>query len=181
MTCKHALLLIDTLPLSDDRDATLAAIDRHARDCPACRQVLVEATALDRDLIGLVEPAPPSELSATIRRRVAREAWAARASASEPAEPAAKVDSPPRVVHSRLAWAALLVGALLALGAEASRWLGDDALLLLLPPLLRSGMASLFEARQGSAGALVLAMGMALYLAGMFAVLRQKNGLGSKA
>ena len=164
MTCKHVLALIDALPFTQSRPAQLEAVERHTRDCARCRPVLAAAKALDSELSCLPEPAPPDTLAAVIVARTVRHDEK-RAAASRDASRV----SPAKTRSDRPAWAALLAGVTISLGVEAYRLLVGESTLHLASPLLRGGMEGLIEMPHASPVVLVLAAGLLLYVAGLFA------------
>ena len=114
----------------------------------------------------LPEPAFPEGLTATITARIAR----------LDEERAAVVAEPPWVARARagrdrLAWAAALVGVAIGLGAQAYRLVLGEAALDLISPRISGGMNGAVEMLPASPTVAVLAVGLLLYLAGLFAPL----------
>ena len=163
MTCEHVLSLIDALPFVECRPHQLEAVERHARDCARCGPVVVSAKALDSELSRLPEPAPPATLRAVIMARTGQHGEK-RATASGPAE-----GSPAKTRTERRAWAALLAGVTIALGAQAYRLVVGESTLHIISPLLRGGTEGLLDMPHVSPAVLVLAAGLLLYLTGLVA------------
>ena len=129
--------------------------------------------ALESDLKRLPEPALPEGLSASITARIAR---------VDEERAAAALESP-RVVRTesgraRLAWAAALAGATVGLGAQAYRLAVGEAALDLTSPRLGGLMTGVVEMLPATPAAAFLAMGLLLYLAGLFAPLRDAGRSG---
>ena len=72
MTCTHVLGLIDAGPFADYPRAHLDAAWQHARQCPACGPALEAAERLTGDLKALAQPALPPELASVVMARIAR-------------------------------------------------------------------------------------------------------------
>lgn len=123
--------------------------------------------ALESDLKRLPEPALPEGLTAGITARIAH----------LDEERAANASKPPRVAvaeasRDRLAWAVALVGMTVALGAQAYMLVVGEATLDLTSLRISSGMDGVVEMLPASSAVAVLAAGLLLYLAGLFAPLR---------
>jgi len=118
------------------------------------------ATAMAR----LPEPTPPASLKATVMARIAREAELQHDVAATTADPA-------RIPRERPVWIWTLAGGLVAvIGTSVYGWLMGGALPSLTSPLIGGGVPTLIP-MQGSA-ALVVGLGLLIYLAGLFAPLR---------
>lgn len=121
---------------------------------------------LDSELNRLPEPAPPAGMAAAIMSRTAHH---------EEKRPVASRESP-RVAPAKAqksdwrAWTVLLAGVAVGLGAQAYRLLAGESTLHLTSPFLRGGMEGLVEMPHASPAVLVLAAGLLLYVAGLFAV-----------
>lgn len=123
--------------------------------------------ALESDLKRLPEPALPEGLTAGITARIARLDEERAADASEPPRVAVAEAS-----RDRLAWAVALVGMTVALGAQAYMLVVGEATLDLTSLRISSGMDGVVEMLPASSAVAVLAAGLLLYLAGLFAPLR---------
>ena len=165
MTCTHVLGLIDAGPFADYPRAHLDAAWQHARQCATCGPALEAAAALTADLAALPQPAPPPDLTAIVLARIARIEQA------DPAPAAAAMPEKALSTRDRSAWASALGGLAAGLAIVLStaarrrgvdrhrvaqdqrdhRWSGRDVL--------------------DDHGALVLAAGLVLYVAGLFAPL----------
>ena len=112
----------------------------------------------------LPEPTPPASLKATVMARIAREAELQQDLAADAADPA-------RISRERPVWIWTLAGGLATLiGASAYGWLVKGALPSFTAPLIGGGVPTLIP-MQGSA-ALIIGLGLLIYLAGLFAPLR---------
>ncbi len=164
MTCKHVLTLIEALPLPEYPRHEIAAAERHARDCIECRHALADAKWLDSELSRQPEPAPPAGLAAAIIARTAR--------IDEESAPASRLQSrvPVAIARSdRLSWAAALVGVVVGLGAQAYALLSGESTLDLTSSRIGWGTNSVLQMLDGGPSVIVLAAGLLLYLAGVFA------------
>ena len=166
MTCKHVHAFIDALPLAECTPHQLTAAEHHARDCGICRHSLEAARALDSELRRLPEPAPSVGLAAIIMASTAR---------LEEQRAAASDDAPPIVTRTRsdrLAWATMLTGVVVGLGAQVYSLLTGEATLDLTSSRIGGGIQGLIEVPHGSPTVLFLAAGLLLYLSGLFGPLR---------
>lgn len=166
MTCAHVLGLIDAGPFADYPGAHLDAAWQHARQCPTCGPALETATALTSDLAALPQPAPPSDLAAAVLARI-----------TEIDRPAAAVTAVPRA-RARLNardWSSALATALgsLAAGAATALSMHPGNAAPTAPAWLGMGQmtAGLEAVPPTSTWALVLAAGLVVYAAGLFAPL----------
>jgi len=115
----------------------------------------------------LPEPTPPASLKATVMARIAREAERQQDIAAETANPA-------RIRRERPVWIWTLAGGLATVaGTSVYGWLVRGALPSFTSPLI-GGVAPTLIPIQGSA-ALVIGLGLLVYLAGLFAPLRQSS------
>ena len=126
-------------------------------------------TSLESDLKQLPEPAVPEGLAAGVTARIARidldpgEARTPRAGRAQMTAAEARRD--------RLAWAAALVGLAVSLGAQVYRVaVGEVTLGTSLQTI--GGIAGLVEMLPASPAVGVLAIGLLMYLAGLFAPMR---------
>lgn len=165
MTCTHVLGLIDAGPLADYPRAHLDAARQHARDCATCGRALRAATALTEDLSRLAQPAPPPDLAAAVLARVARTEQAG------PTPGGRVTTGTVALANSRegSAWAATAAGGLMAgltlvLSMAAAAVGAADATV---------GFLRMTAARitmpQNNAEGLALAVGLLVYVAGLFA------------
>jgi hypothetical protein len=121
----------------------------------------------------LPEPTPPASLKATVMARIAREAELQQDLAAEAADPA-------RIPRERPVWIWTLAGGLATvIGTSAYGWLVAGALPSLTAPLIGGGAPTLIP-MQGSA-ALIIGLGLLIYLAGLFAPLRPSSGAPRRA
>lgn len=163
MTCAHVRGLIDAGPFAGYPPAHFDAARRHARACGTCGQAMAAAAALAADLAGLPQPAPPPDLAAAVMARIERMDEAhTTAVASMPGT------APRHAAGDWPAWATTIGGLAVGLavywappgGATASgNWM----------------TISLTAMPSTSAWALVLAAGLVLYVAGLFAPLGGSN------
>ena len=113
----------------------------------------------------LPEPTPPASLKATVMARIAREAEEQREIAA--ADPA-------RIPRERPVWIWTFAGGLATvLGTSVYGWLVKGALPSFTAPLIGGGMPTLIP-MQGLA-ALIVGLGLLIYLAGLFAPLRDPH------
>jgi hypothetical protein len=117
---------------------------------------------LESELKRLPEPRAPEALSARVMARIAQvdaeRAAAAAASAPAPVEPA----------RDRLAWALLLSGFVVGLGAQTYRLVVGEGRLDLMAPRIRGGVEGMLQMVPATPAVVVLAVGTLLYLAGLF-------------
>ena len=88
-------------------------------------------------------------------------------------------DSPfgvPEINRDRFAWAVALMGVTLGLGAQAYRLVVGEATLDLTSLRISLGMDGVLEMPPASPAVAVLVVGILLYLAGLHALLRSKQG-----
>lgn len=107
----------------------------------------------------LSEPAPPASLKATVMARIAREA-----EDRQPPSPA-----PARSYRDRLVWIAAFAGLAIVAGAVAYGWLEAGSLPSGMSP--RVGLVTISLIPDGPS-ALVVGLGLLVYLAGLFGPLR---------
>ncbi len=121
----------------------------------------------------LPEPTPPTSLKATVMARIAREAEPQHGVAAKAADHA-------RIPRERPIWIWTLVGGLaMVFGTSVIGWLAVGALPSVTSPLIGgAGVATLIP-MQGSA-ALMIGLGLVIYLAGLFAPLRRSSGATSR-
>ena len=166
MTLKHVHTLVEALPLAEHPRHELEAAESHARDCIECRQVLDAARWLDSELGRQPEPAAPEGLAATILARTARlDDETAPAPRDRSREPVATARS------DRLSWAAALAGIAIGVGAEIYGVLSGTSHLDLTSSRIGQGATGLIEILDAGPSVIVLAAGLLLYLAGVFASL----------
>ena len=110
---------------------------------------------LESELKRLPEPALPEGLTAAITARIERLDEERAAGAGEPPRVAGVVAG-----RDRLAWALALVGVTVGLGAQAYSLVVGEATLDLISPRISGAMNGVVA---------VLAVGLLLYLAGLFA------------
>ena len=166
----HIRALIDALPLAELTLPQLDAAERHARDCTPCSDALAAAKDLDSQLNRLAEPSLPAGFAAAVLLRAAHldEERAAASREASPA-PAAKANS------DRFTWAAVLAGLAIALGTQMYGFFAGEATFRLTSSLVKADGTGLIEMPQAEPAVAVLAAGLLLYLAGMFASVRPSN------
>jgi hypothetical protein len=167
MTCNHVLGLIDAGPFADYPPAHLNAAWEHARHCPTCGPALKAATALTADLAALPEPSPPPDLTATVLARIAR------IDDLDPASVTARA-SEPQASSRRRDWS--LWPRLGALAAGLAMVLASGEAPVNIMPFSMSGMSpGLAGMPRTTVEAVMLAAGIALYVAGLFVPLARKQ------
>jgi hypothetical protein len=149
MTCTHVLGLIDAGPFADYPRAHLDEAWRHAQNCATCNRALETSRLLDVELAALPQPVPSDDLTRSVLARV-EQIDRARVGAAAPAETRAFSS-----VADGSAWAT-------AFGAGAAA--------LILARLAASGGDGRPDVATPEAA--VLAVGLALYAAGMFTMSR---------
>ena len=162
MTCTHVLNLIDAGELADVSPDHLDRARAHARDCATCGPALAAAAALTSALTQLPHPRPPADLTAPVLARIAQIA----------AAPAGAVDASmrqaPATRSEGLRWAVVI-------GLQAA------AIAIVLAMTLSGGGTGVVRITGGTpvpgtaAGALALALGSALYVAGLLAPLGRRR------
>ena len=170
MTCKQVLALIDAVPIAEWRPAQLEAAERHGRDCSRCHDALADAREMGSALADRPEPALPQDLAATTMARIARledEQTVPVRDGSKSAEAA--------VGGNRRAWVWVLAGHAAGLGALAFLVLTGGSVPDVTSSRISGGMGSLVNTPQSAPVALVLATGLLLYVAGLFAPLRSRG------
>ncbi|PKM16133.1 MAG: hypothetical protein CVV12_05125 [Gammaproteobacteria bacterium HGW-Gammaproteobacteria-2] len=164
MNCNQALALIEALPLAALTPAQRAAIERHARDCNACRSALADAQQFDTQLHNMPEPAAPAGLEAAIMQRVAQ-IDAARA-------PVPRTTTAIAVSQNQIEQRIRMAtrgGAVLALSSQMYALFAGEATISFAGSLIRGGMQGLIALPPAQPSTLFLAAGVVVYLAGMFA------------
>jgi hypothetical protein len=171
MTCTHVLGLIDAGPFADYPRAHLDAAWQHARQCATCGRALEVATALSTDLTALPQPAPSAELAPTVLARIAQaeQAQAARGPAAVPAT------GPASITRDWSAWATALGGVAAGLVIVLSMASGEGARISIASPKVGGMTAGLVAIPSMTTDALVLAAGLVLYAAGLFAPLSRPS------
>jgi hypothetical protein len=169
MTCTHVLGLIDAGSFADYSRAHLDAAWEHARQCATCGPALRAATALTAELGSLPQPSPPPDLTAAILARVAR------IEAATPAPAAMMEARAPSVARDWSSWATALGGVATGLAIVWSTLRGDGAPIDNALPGVHGITAGLVAMPSTTTGALVLAAGLVLYTAGLFAPLGDRS------
>ena len=167
MTCTHVLGLIDAGPFADYPRAHLDAAWEHARQCAACGLALEVATALTADLAALPQPAPPPDLTAVVLARITRidQAQFAPAAAAMP-ETGARSST-----RDWWTWARALGGLAAGLTIVLSMPPGERAPIDIASSRVGGIAVGLVAMPATTTEALVLAAGLLLYVAGLFAPL----------
>jgi len=125
----------------------------------------VAMNQLEIDLQDLPEPSPPDRLSLDVMARIARiDEDRRRAAADQPTQPAAA-----DARRDLWAWGAIVLGVALGLGAPAYQLLVGEAALDLTSPRIGGGFHGVVEMIPASPATAVLAVGLLLYLTGLFA------------
>ena len=168
MTCKHVLALIDAGPFADSPRAHLDAAVEHARHCSTCGPALATATALAADLAALPRPAPPPHLAATVMARLAQ------IEPADHAEAAAAVPKPKAFsgVRDWSMWAMALGGlaaGIVVIFSIFSVPIGDATPIGIPWPGVRGLETGLVSTTSTMTGTVILGLGLALYIAGLFA------------
>jgi len=131
-------------------------------------------TDLEHRLETLAEPPLPEGLAAGVTARIARLDSAghqARTTSVRTAEVASS-----HSVGAHLAWLAAIAGLVLALGAQAYRFLAGEATLDLISPRA-GGLRGVVEAAPASPAVAIFALGLFLYVVGLLATLREREGV----
>lgn len=118
---------------------------------------------LDSELSRLPEPSPPAGLTVAIILRTAHHDE--KRAAASPAK-----TRPAKTQYDRYAWAVLLAGVAIGLGAQAYRLLVGESTLPLASSFIRGGTKGLIEMPQASPAVFVLVAGLLLYIVGLFAL-----------
>jgi hypothetical protein len=163
MTCRHVLGLIDAGPFADYPPAHLDAAWQHARQCPTCGPALETATALTVELGALPEPTLPSDLAAVVLARVAQIDETVAAATSER-----------QAVSRRRDWSLWPGLAGLAAGLAMVLVSGETAVNI-IPLGMRWMSPGLAGIPDTTREALVLAAGIALFVAGLLVPLSGKR------
>ncbi len=171
MTCPHVLGLIDAGPFADYPRAHVAAAWQHARQCPTCGPALEAASRLTADLQALAQPAPPPELASVVLARIARidQDLAAPAAARPEARARASIGD----------WsvqAAALGGLAAAVAIVMSMPPGGGLPAYIASPAVGGLTSGLVAMPSSGTYALILATGLMLYVAGLFAPLGGGRG-----
>ena len=168
MTCAHVLGLIDVGPFADYPAEHLDAAWTHARGCATCGPALTAAAALATDLASLPQPDPPAHLAASVMARIAR---------LEPPHTAAAPASVQSDAPVLLRWqdraaalAGVAAGGVVVLSIAVSPGTAVD----LTSPRI-GGLTGLLTANATSTGGTAVAVGLVLYLVGLFAPLRSAD------
>jgi hypothetical protein len=168
MTCAHVLGLIDAGPFADYPRAHLDAAWQHARQCATCGPALEAASALTTDLAGLPQPAAPPTLTAAVLARIAQ---------IEGPHPAPVAAEMPETSSTRdwSAWATAPGGLAAVVVIALSMASGVGAPIDFPSPRVGGMTARLLTMPPATPWTLVLAAGLGLYVAGLFAPLGAKG------
>ena len=170
MTCPHVLDLIDAGPFADYPRTELDAAREHARYCGTCGPALQAATALTTNLSGLPHPAPPPHLAAVVLARIAQLDHTHSTDASVMRERRA-----PSSTREWPAWATSLGGIAAGLVIVLSMPPGVVVPIDLASPRAGGLTIGLVPMPSTTTGAVVLAAGLVLYVAGLFAPFRGRT------
>ena len=163
MSCKQTIALIDAMPFANPSQRQ--AVLHHSRDCTSCRLVLATAETLDSELTRLPQSEPPVWLAATIIARTAHHQ-------QQPATANPESLAQKKTSSRRHPWSMLLTGITLGLAALGYQYFTGELTLDLTRPLLSGGTKGLAQMPAPTPAVLVLAMGLLLYTAGLFAPAR---------
>lgn len=123
--------------------------------------------ALETTLQSLPEPAPPKGLSQAVMTRIAQlDEEHRRVAAGQPARPAT------RRLREVWAAAAIVLGVAVGFAAPAYQLLVGQTALDLTSPRIGGGIQGVVQMMPANPAAAVLAVGLLLYLSGLFAPLR---------
>ena len=162
MTCTHVIDLIDAGPFADYPRAHLDSAWEHARQCATCGPALQAAIALTTNLRALPSPAPPPYLAGAVLRRIAQIDQADSSHAPAMHEP--------RTAFSTRDWSAwpTALGGLAAGLAIVLSMPPDGVAIDIASPRVGGLTAGLVAMPSTTQGALILATGLVLYVAGLF-------------
>ena len=162
MTCTHVLGLIDAGPFADYPRAHLAAAWEHARLCPTCGPAREATARLTADLGALAQPAAPPELARVVLARIAQVD-------QDLATPAAV--RPETRAFSTGDWPvrAAAVGGLAAAAAIVMSMPAGGLTAYIAGPAVGGITSGVVAMRSSGIEALMLAAGLMLYAAGLFA------------
>lgn len=131
---------------------------------------------LEDALKGMSEPEVPSGLAAIINARIARvdaeRSGAASWKESSSSEPAAERVST-SFWHQRLAWTPVAAGLIVGVAAQAYRLAAGETAMNLLAPRITGGGGAALQMLPASPSAAALALGLALFLAGLLTAQRE--------
>ncbi len=167
MKCESVRIEIERQPLDEMPPCLWRAVEDHTRDCPECAADLAQEKRLEASLRSLPDTSVGVDLAPAVLARLARRATDAALAGEIPA-PAGTL---PRL-HGRLAWAAMIVGATLALGGRlwgllvgevpldaVLRWTGEVVSIPLPVPV-------------ATPAAIAVAVGVVLVVSGLAAPIR---------
>jgi predicted anti-sigma-YlaC factor YlaD len=156
MNCKQSQTLIRTLPRSEWPTQQRDWIDAHVGRCTECRTLLEAEQQLDTELQSLFEPEPSSTVVPVVMARIAR----------TPLQHASAPTRAVRVLSTTSRW----IGVTVAIGAYLFALMQDES-----PTLTLSHLGTLLQGASAasvmSVSTLVFALGLLLYLFGLFAPL----------
>ena len=173
MTCRHVLDLIDAGPFADYPRTHLDAAREHARGCGTCGPALQAATALTTDLPALPQPAPPPYLAAVVLARIAQldppSLPLEKRSFGETDASVMRETRAPSSTREWPAWATSLGGIAAGLVMVLSMLPDVVVPIDLASPRVGGVTAGLVPMPSTTTGTVVLAAGLVLYVAGLFA------------
>jgi hypothetical protein len=166
MTCAHVLDLIDAGPFAGCSAAHLAAAWEHAQGCPTCGPALGAATALTAGLSQMPQVAAPPTLAASVLARIARIDEIAPASVPQ--------GSNARSSTRDWSWWATAAGVVLVVlamlpGPDGAATSGSGLL------AIRGVTMGLVATPSATIATLLLATGLVVYMAGLFAPIRDRR------
>jgi hypothetical protein len=162
--------LIDAGPFADYPREHLDAAWHHARECATCESALKASAALTTGLSALPQPAAPRELSAVVLARIAQIDRAHVVPARAPIRAMSARSS----AGDRIAWAAAVAG--IFAGIVLVLWIALGDWPIINAPLAVSGpTVGLVAIPVMNRDALILAAGLVLYTAGVFAPLGRRR------
>ena len=170
MTCTHVLDIIDAGPFADCSRTQLDAAWEHARNCGTCGLALQAATALTTNLPALPQPVPPPYLSTVVLARIAQLDHTHSNDASVMREKSA-----PSSTREWPAWTTSLGGIAAGLVIVLSMPPAVVVPIDLASPRVGGFTTGLVPMPSTTMGAVVLAAGLVLYVAGLFAPFRDRS------
>jgi len=161
MTCAQVADVLDATGLVDVERGLIEAAHAHARRCDVCARVLAASERLDRDLGEIARPEPTFDVSTVVMARIA----ALEAGGEEPH--AADVRHGEAQTPVSRAWGGWRVIAGLAAGLAGLAWGSGGS--VLSGQLGFNGLAATVGSLEHlDTGAIALAVGLGLYLIGLF-------------
>ena len=166
MTCRYVRALIEALPIEELNPRERRLVNQHARCCPDCQTVLLEANLLDTGLRQLPDPEFPSGLAERIMTQTARidkdstVVKRSRVTARAPGKTGRRFS---------LGWGSIFGGAAIAFGNLVKTFTSESFTVdrVLPSPVHWDG---LLKMPVPNTATLILAFGLLLYLSGVFVI-----------